>query len=139
MLKDLSNSFSLVICSMSSLSDLFENDVLKLSYPLGRDLSDIAADSPSLQNHINEVIILLGGKSCIDICIVFKETTLSDLTTLSSGTDQVLEVVIYSLLLFLSGEDSGVGLSTVLLAKLSERDSSRSGLVEILPCMLYYG
>jgi hypothetical protein len=76
MLEDLLHSLALVI-TMGALSDLLENDNLDLLHCRG-DMQLVSREASSLQDKINEVIVLLSGESGVHISVVVNECLLRD-------------------------------------------------------------
>lgn len=72
-LEDLLNSPSLILGTVCALADLFKDNVLHLCEARGRNASLIRVNTPGLDEHINEVVLLLVGHHGVDLRVVAKE------------------------------------------------------------------
>jgi hypothetical protein len=81
MLEDFLCSFAFIISTMSALSDLLENSIFELLKTINCNVSMsglLSTDSPSLENKLYKVVVLLSRKSSINIRVVLNESILSD-------------------------------------------------------------
>ena len=135
MSEDLPDSFSFIISSMSSLSDLLKNNVLELSQSSFRDKSFIRVKAPGLEDKINEIIVLFGRQARVNVSIVLDPSSLAYIAVRSSCTEELAEISSYGLASLFSSSHSGVGVGVVVFLQESERNR-RSSSGDYLPGML---
>lgn len=130
-LKDLFNGLALIISPMCALSDFLENDVLKLLHSVGGclDLSG-SGEAPCLQDEVNEVIVFLCGKGCVNISVVSDETLLSHVATSVVLAEAVNELNTHVIALLFSRSHSGVLFSLVGGLELAPGNAAGTTLVQ---------
>jgi hypothetical protein len=121
MSEDLSDSLSFIISSVSFLSDLFENDRLKLLKSCLRNKSFVRAKAPGLEHKVDKVIILLSRKASVNVSVVLYPSLLSNVAALSSLAHKLAEVSSDSLRSLFSGSHSGVRVGIIVLLEKLER------------------
>jgi len=115
MLEDLANGLALVIGSVSSLSDLLEDDVLDLSETGSVDSDSGALKTPNLKDRLDEVALLVDGGDSVAVSVEAAEGIFSDLTIFALLANELDEIVHDGLSSLLSGSDTRV-LGSVVLA-----------------------
>jgi hypothetical protein len=116
MLEDFLCSFAFIICTVSALSDLLENSIFELLKTIDCNVGMaglLCTDSPSLENKLYKVVILLSRKSSINIRVVLNESILSNEAVLLALSHSVYELSADNLRFLFSCLNSGVIISTV--------------------------
>lgn len=129
-LEDLLDGSAFVLGSVGALTDLLEDDVNALGTAGVRDGGLVRAESPGLDDHIDEVVLLLVGHDGVDISVVSNEVGHRDGTVSGSGSEELAEIVENGFGLLLAGGDSGVSGGVVFVDKGLESDGlSSAGLL----------
>jgi len=116
-LEDLPDSSALILSSVSALADLLEDDVNAFLTSGVAHSSLISSESPGLDDHVDEVSLLLMRHDSVDISVVAAEVIDRDGAVSSSGSKKLAEVVENGFSLLLAGGDSGVSGGIVLADK----------------------
>ena len=137
MLKDFADGFAFVIGAMSALSDLFEDGVLQNGQALRINCHCGTLEAPRLQNHLNEVVLLVNGRHSIAVSVVANEIFFTDVTILALLAHDLNEIVHYGLCALFARCHSWMGRRVVLRDKGLE--GNRWGtLRELLPSLFDY-
>ena len=116
-LEDLLDGSAFVFGSVSALTDLLEDDINAFRAAGVRDGSLVGVESPGLDDHIDEVVLLLVRHDGVDISVVGTEVLDADGTVSGSGSEELTEIVENGFGLLLAGSDSGVSGGVVFVDK----------------------
>lgn len=119
-------SFSFVVSSMSSLSNLLENLELELSQLVWVDRFNVRVKSPRLKNNLDKVVGLLSWQAAVDFRVERAEVSLGDVSTWAGLSEPLSDVSLYGLCLFFSGNNSWVLTSLEFSNKISTWDAVSS-------------
>lgn len=107
-LEDLLDGSAFVFGSVSALTDLLEDNVNAFGTAGVANGGLIRAEAPGLDDHVDEVVLLLVRHDGVDISVVSAEVFARDGTVGGSGSEELAEVVENGFGLLLAGSDSGV-------------------------------
>lgn len=138
------DGLALIVSSVGSLPHLLKDDVLKLLHSLGSNVR-VLANSPSAQNNVDEVLVLLCRQACIQVSVVVHESGLVNYSgcSVSQSIKELIEDILSCLV---SSPHSRMRSSVVLSLEpghahvslrtenfISILDSGESLLVEVVP------
>jgi len=113
-LEDSTHGLSLVVGTVGALANFLENDVFELGKARSGHVGDVGVNAPSLEDHVDEVVLLLVGEDGVSVGVEAQEAFLADLTTLGVLAHQGDEVIEDGLGLLLAAGHTGVKRGVVL-------------------------
>jgi len=135
MLENLADGLAFIISSVSSLSDLLEDDILDLGETGSVNSDSGALESPNLEDALNEVALLVDGGDGVAVSVEAAESFFTDLTIDGLLAHEGDEVVHDGLSSLLSRSDTRVLRSVELANDLLNR-GRRSATGNLLPGFL---
>jgi len=135
MLENLADGLAFIISSVSSLSDLLEDDILDLGETGSVNSDSGALESPNLEDALNEVALLVDGGDGVAVSVEAAESFFTDLTIDGLLAHEGDEIVHDGLSSLLSRSDTRVLRSVELANDLLNR-GRRSATGNLLPGFL---
>ena len=113
MFENFTNGSTLILSTMSLLSDLFKYLVFEFGKTSRAHCSFVAVDTPYLKDQVNKVVLFLGGHHGVDFSVVFAPACFRELASRHFGTKNGDEIVENGFSLFLTRSDTRVSRGVV--------------------------